>query len=153
MPPAFNLSQDQTLQFNSCYLWSFLISASLEAGRSLKILTSHLLCLTKTVSLFFFFVNIYYFSSYPLEDISLAIHAHIYWLYVVKDLQVALIFWSENCCVIRCWGLKRFVASPKRSEIMAAEVHPVNNLLQIILNKLRTRLKIIKKARVCVPWF
>ena len=35
MPPAFNLSQDQTLQFNSCYC--FLFS---RIGRSLNVLTS-----------------------------------------------------------------------------------------------------------------
>jgi hypothetical protein len=34
MPPAFNLSQDQTLQFNLCLM-------SLRTDRSLKILTGH----------------------------------------------------------------------------------------------------------------
>jgi hypothetical protein len=35
MPPAFNLSQDQTLQFNTCYCFLFL-----RIGRSLNVLTS-----------------------------------------------------------------------------------------------------------------
>ena len=35
MPPAFNLSQDQTLQFNACYCFLFL-----RIGRSLNVLTS-----------------------------------------------------------------------------------------------------------------
>jgi hypothetical protein len=37
MPPAFNLSQDQTLQFNLCLL--ALLPPLLLKGRSLKILT------------------------------------------------------------------------------------------------------------------
>jgi hypothetical protein len=37
MPPAFNLSQDQTLQFNLCLL--ALLPPLLLRGRSLKILT------------------------------------------------------------------------------------------------------------------
>src|SRR6266702_3584865 len=35
MPPAFNLSQDQTLQFNACYCFLFF-----RIGRSLNVLTS-----------------------------------------------------------------------------------------------------------------
>src|ERR1700712_1410550 len=35
MPPAFNLSQDQTLQFNACYCFS----VQLRTGRSLNVLT------------------------------------------------------------------------------------------------------------------
>jgi hypothetical protein len=34
MPPAFNLSQDQTLQFNACYCFLFF-----RIGRSLNVLT------------------------------------------------------------------------------------------------------------------
>src|SRR5579863_6030122 len=46
MPPAFNLSQDQTLQFNACYCFLFL-----RIGRSLNVLTSssHLLPKEKTL--------------------------------------------------------------------------------------------------------
>ena len=40
MPPAFNLSQDQTLQFNLCY-FALLQAPSLLMGRSLKKLTGH----------------------------------------------------------------------------------------------------------------
>ena len=40
MPPAFNLSQDQTLQFNLCY-FAVLPALLLLRGRSLKILTGH----------------------------------------------------------------------------------------------------------------
>src|ERR1700712_2363578 len=46
MPPAFNLSQDQTLQFNACYCFLFL-----RIGRSLNVLTSssHLSVSRKTL--------------------------------------------------------------------------------------------------------
>ena len=46
MPPAFNLSQDQTLQFNACYCFLFL-----RIGRSLNVLTSssHLPVARKTL--------------------------------------------------------------------------------------------------------
>jgi hypothetical protein len=46
MPPAFNLSQDQTLQFNTCYCFLFL-----RIGRSLNVLTSssHLSISEKTL--------------------------------------------------------------------------------------------------------
>jgi hypothetical protein len=40
MPPAFNLSQDQTLQFNLCY-FALLQAPSLLTGRSLKKLTGY----------------------------------------------------------------------------------------------------------------
>src|ERR1700679_2531102 len=46
MPPAFNLSQDQTLQFNTCYCFLFF-----RIGRSLNVLTSssHLSISEKTL--------------------------------------------------------------------------------------------------------
>jgi hypothetical protein len=45
MPPAFNLSQDQTLQFNLCFL-TLLSEPFYRLGRSLKILTRSLLQMT-----------------------------------------------------------------------------------------------------------
>src|ERR1700710_2218519 len=84
MPPAFNLSQDQTLQFNlvSCHLWQVRANR-----RSLKILTVVFL---RTFLYFFCVSTCFYHLSIPAYQVRRRTpsSAHTYRLLVFKELQI-----------------------------------------------------------------
>jgi hypothetical protein len=92
MPPAFNLSQDQTLQFNLCYLPSL---AGSKNRRSLKILTGQLPIPEKLS----YFSSVRAFDTCSCNDIAATAappsNAHTYRLLVVKEL--ALLVPSKRC--------------------------------------------------------
>ena len=106
MPPAFNLSQDQTLQFNACYCFLFL-----RIGRSLNVLTSssHLPFYRKTLKTYLntsvrldTFASRQHLPSYPGKHHhaqSQAPSAHTYRLLVFKEhsLHTAQSQPSEPC--------------------------------------------------------
>jgi hypothetical protein len=86
MPPAFNLSQDQTLQFNACYCFLFL-----RIGRSLNVLTSssHLPVARKTLKTYLnTSVRLDTFASVPDPKVQYRDRtpsAHTYRLLVFKE--------------------------------------------------------------------
>ena len=106
MPPAFNLSQDQTLQFNACYCFLFL-----RIGRSLNVLTSssHLTFARKTLKTYLntsvrldTFASRQHLPSYPGKHHhaqSKTPSAHTYRLLVFKEhsLHTAASQPSEPC--------------------------------------------------------
>src|SRR5688500_3947304 len=75
MPPAFNLSQDQTLQFNLCF------SGIAAGGRSLKILTNH----PKMITFILCEHLMLYVLSFGTEVPGTSSNAHTYRLLIVKE--------------------------------------------------------------------
>ena len=108
MPPAFNLSQDQTLQFNLCYFFPFL--ESVLSNRSLTQITDRLLLAKHPIYYFcehliFFKLNQFTEVTWPRSLSS----AHIYWLLIVKDLYSVLPTWlsihPEMLPTVRCFSV------------------------------------------------
>src|SRR6202007_551174 len=85
MPPAFNLSQDQTLQFNLCYFAIFM-APSLLTGRSLKILTGH-----------------YFHSAYFITSCE---HLIFFKFHATRRLRV---HFHQTSTLIDCKLLKNFI--------------------------------------------
>jgi hypothetical protein len=94
MPPAFNLSQDQTLQFNLCLL--ALLPPVLLPGRSLKILTVTSL-LKQRISFVRTFDNLSIQQRFRTAGTSS--NAHTYRLLIVKDrIRYCLAVVCESFC-------------------------------------------------------
>src|ERR1700712_58046 len=94
MPPAFNLSQDQTLQFNHCYCFLFF-----RIGRSLNVLTSssHLSVSQKTL-------KTYLNTSVRLDTFAFP--------YPVRRQNTASAHQAPT--LIGCWFLKNIRLKPHR---------------------------------------
>ena len=131
MPPAFNLSQDQTLQFNLCWL-AFLPYPFRD--RSLKILTRSVL------ANFPIFTSCEHFNVLSIQISSKAsLHrtsssAHTYRLLVVKEPGLA----RSSRRKLRCLSTSslpsnRFVCQQQRNEIMKHLFFFVNYFLQNFL--------------------
>ena len=84
MPPAFNLSQDQTLQFNLCG-WHFCLTLSSPLTQN----TDRAACF-QAVLYFFVSTSMFKVSSSPKQTGAVPSSAHTYRLLIVKELFVAL---------------------------------------------------------------
>jgi hypothetical protein len=101
MPPAFNLSQDQTLQFNLCY-FALLQAPSLLMGRSLKKLTGHYF---RSAYFIISCEHLIYFKldANPEIDAALTSNAHTYRLLIVKELySVLLSRYRQSVVFVSC---------------------------------------------------
>ena len=84
MPPAFNLSQDQTLQFNLCG-WHFCLTLSSPLTQN----TDRAACF-QAVLYFFVSTSMFKVSGQPKPTGAVPSSAHTYRLLIVKELFVAL---------------------------------------------------------------
>ena len=115
MPPAFNLSQDQTLQFNLCFDCNAFLHQSF-----LKILTRFLLSKSLLSS-----VNVCFFSFATNKRPRLS---SVFFLKIISLLPPLL------------FSTKRFVCHQHRNEIMHPFLILVNNFFYFIfLNKIKIR--------------
>ena len=88
MPPAFNLSQDQTLQFNLCY-FAVLPALLLLRGRSLKILTGHYF---RSAYFITSCEHLIFFKFHEAEaSCALSSNVHTYRLLIFKELCLVLL--------------------------------------------------------------
>jgi hypothetical protein len=87
MPPAFNLSQDQTLQFNLCFVPS-LAGSALTRKPSLTQNTDS--CVLANLSVFLLREHLLYHLSIPAYQVRRRTpsSAHTYRLLVFKELQI-----------------------------------------------------------------
>src|ERR1700710_3067429 len=94
MPPAFNLSQDQTLQFNLCFVPSL-------AGSEEPSLTQNTdSCVLANLSVFLLCEHLLYNLSIPAYQVRRRTpsSAHTYRLLVFKELQMAKRFVCPCYC-------------------------------------------------------
>jgi hypothetical protein len=124
MPPAFNLSQDQTLQFNLCLMSSRTWFRFTGTGRSLKILTGSVL---RQILYFFVSTSMYKVIRHGFRHAdALPSSAHTYRLLIFKELQSA--YSASNRCV----------RQQQRGEIMRQFQASVNYFVSGFLKLLTT---------------
>ena len=136
MPPAFNLSQDQTLQFNSCLFNVIPDVIPVSQNRSLtQKLTGHFnqrLRVNLSFLLYFFREHFNVLSipaslSYPSKSVALPSSAHTYRLLIFKEPVLAR---TSHRAILQhqqpAHPTKRFVCQQQRDEIMPLLPYRVN---------------------------
>ncbi len=150
MPPAFNLSQDQTLQFNLCWL-AFLPYPFRD--RSLKILTRSVLANLPI------FTSCEHFNVLSIQiSPKASLHrtpssAHTYRLLVVKEPCLARFALHKLRCICSAsLPSNRFVCQQQRNEIMKHFFFFVNYFLQnFLLASFRLTNRSTCLTKTCMP--
>ena len=128
MPPAFNLSQDQTLQFNLCG-WHFCLTLSSPLTQNTD---RAVRC--RTVLYFFVSTSMFKVSGQPKPTGAVPSSAHTYRLLIVKELTS--LARSDFVFCVTCFAVKSFCLSAAEKRDYAAFLPTRQLLCFLFLQKL-----------------